>query len=261
MPQTGIVYMVDRMTSDYAERFPLDVNGFIADVVQEFHGTEFTESHNTLLTLWNAVLGNRNECGNASLYPNRGGAHRPAAMKVWHKAGDYWRRGLRLGDTLPIIPPSCNITRLPDGRWIALFPKDKGLLNSEEFLAEPSGEAERRVKSEELTADIEPFLCRTEPVAPVIEASIIQSAPVAEPTPVVQSAPKAKVCRKSRLTTKKPTAAVAEHQTSAISHQTSAIIKAVGYMVAMSVALFVIYETGLLIPLGLIGLATGGILK
>ena len=34
-----------------------------------------------------------------------------------------------------------------------------------------------------------------------------------------------------------------------------------GYLAAATVALFVIYETGLLIPLGLIGLATGGILK
>lgn len=240
MPQTGIVYMVDRMTSDYAERFPLDVNGFIADAVQEFQGTEFTESHNTLLTLWNAVLGNRNECGNASLYPNRGGAHRPAAMKVWHKAGDYWRRGLRLGDTLPTIPPSCNITRLPDGGWIALFPKDLSLIENGELKIEDKPAAEP-------TETAEPV---------VIEA------------PIIQSAPKAKVCRKSRLTTKKPTAAVAEYQTSAISHQTSAIshnskklLTTVGYMVAMSVALLVIYETGLLIPLGLIGLATGGILK
>lgn len=34
-----------------------------------------------------------------------------------------------------------------------------------------------------------------------------------------------------------------------------------GYLAAATVALLVIYETGLLIPLGLIGLATGGILK
>ena len=43
--------------------------------------------------------------------------------------------------------------------------------------------------------------------------------------------------------------------------QTSSTLKAVGMVAAASVALFVIYETGLLIPLGLIGLATGGILK
>jgi hypothetical protein len=59
-----------------------------------------------------------------------------------------------------------------------------------------------------------------------------------------------------------------EHQPSAISHQLSDIdrhpsstLKAVGMVAAATVALFVIYETGLLIPLGLIGLATGGILK
>lgn len=44
-------------------------------------------------------------------------------------------------------------------------------------------------------------------------------------------------------------------------HQTSSTLKAVGMVAAATVALFVIYETGLLIPLGLIGLATGGILK
>ena len=60
-----------------------------------------------------------------------------------------------------------------------------------------------------------------------------------------------------------------ERQSSAISHQpsdidrpqTSSTLKAVGMVAAATVALLVIYETGLLIPLGLIGLATGGILK
>ena len=38
-------------------------------------------------------------------------------------------------------------------------------------------------------------------------------------------------------------------------------LRSAGYLAAASVALFVIYETGLLIPLGLIGLATSGLLK
>jgi hypothetical protein len=38
-------------------------------------------------------------------------------------------------------------------------------------------------------------------------------------------------------------------------------MKAVGMVAAATVALFVIYETGLLIPLGLIGLATSGLIK
>ena len=52
----------------------------------------------------------------------------------------------------------------------------------------------------------------------------------------------------------------AEH-TSDISHQSSATLKAAGMVAAATVALLVIYETGLLIPLGLIGLATSGLLK
>ena len=50
-------------------------------------------------------------------------------------------------------------------------------------------------------------------------------------------------------------------QPSDISHQTSSTMKAIGMVAAVTVALFVIYETGLLIPMGLIGLATGGLLK
>ena len=46
-----------------------------------------------------------------------------------------------------------------------------------------------------------------------------------------------------------------------MNRQTSSTMKAIGMVAAATVALFVIYETGLLIPLGLIGLATGGILK
>ena len=52
-----------------------------------------------------------------------------------------------------------------------------------------------------------------------------------------------------------------DHQPSDIDRQSSATMKAIGMVAAATVALFVIYETGLLIPLGLIGLATGGILK
>lgn len=46
-----------------------------------------------------------------------------------------------------------------------------------------------------------------------------------------------------------------------VNHQPSSTLKAIGMVAAATVALLVIYETGLLIPLGLIGLATGGILK
>ena len=127
-PFTGNVFMVDRMTSDWAEHHPLNVDQLIEDVYQEFAGSEFEESREALRKVWMATL-SMPVRGDKSVYPNNNGAHRPAAMKVWHVAGDYWRRGLRLGDTLPEHCPSCNINRLEDGSWIALFPKDLHLLD------------------------------------------------------------------------------------------------------------------------------------
>lgn len=132
MPATGKVFCIDRMTSDYAEAHPFDVDAFIESVYQEFAGTEFEESREVLRSVWTSVLSVTSPCGDASLYPNKNGQHRAAAMKVWHKAGDYWRRGLRLGDTLPDMVPMTKITRLDDGSWIALFPKDMHLLQSQQ---------------------------------------------------------------------------------------------------------------------------------
>jgi len=143
-PWTGNVYYISRMTSDYAERHPFNVDQFIEDVYQEFAGTEFEESREALRKVWTATFSMPVQ-GDASLYPNRNGAHRPAAMKVWHMAGDYWRVGLRIGDTLPQIVPGCKITRidndgraierysladLPGTEWIALFPKEIHLLEA-----------------------------------------------------------------------------------------------------------------------------------
>lgn len=78
--------------------------------------------------------------------------------------------------------------------------------------------------------------------------------------PVIVDQPRPRRQRKQR----KPRVALdgrtAEH-TSDISHQPSDTLKAVGMVAAATVALFVIYETGLLIPLGIIGLTTSGLLK
>ena len=128
MPGTGKIFCIDRMTSDYSEQHPLDVDGFIESVYQEFAGTEFEESRETLRSIWTAVLSVKSPRGDASLYPNKNGAKRAAAMKVWLCAGEYWRRGFRHSDTLPDMVPMTKITRLDDGGWIALFPKDAHLL-------------------------------------------------------------------------------------------------------------------------------------
>ena len=40
MPQTGKVFYVKRMTADYAECFPFDVDGFIEDIYQKYQQME-----------------------------------------------------------------------------------------------------------------------------------------------------------------------------------------------------------------------------
>jgi hypothetical protein len=82
------------------------------------------------------------------------------------------------------------------------------------------------------------------------------------PEPLTINHPRPRRQRKPRKPRVERQPSDISHQTSDIDrHQTSATLKAVGMVAAATVALLVIYETGLLIPLGLIGLATGGILK
>ena len=84
---------------------------------------------------------------------------------------------------------------------------------------------------------------------------------VAVDEPVIVEQPRPRRQRKPRKPRVERQEPAIEHQPSAISPQSSSTLKAIGMVAAATVALFVIYETGLLIPLGLIGLATGGILK
>ena len=195
-PWTGNVYYISRMTSDWAERHPLNVGDVIEGVYREFEGTEFEESREELRRVWTAVLSVSSPKGDASLYPNRGGRRRAAAMKVWLLAGDYWRSGFRTGDTLPVMVPGCRITRIDgDGRaidrysladrpgtaWIALFPKDLHLL-------EDAPAAEPEPIEVEASPEIVPVI---EPMGnQEIEASPVEPEPVAiEPEPVVVVAP------------------------------------------------------------------------
>lgn len=231
MPDTGKVFCIDRMTSDYAQAHPFDVDAFIESVYQEFVGTEFEESREVLHNIWTAVLSVKSQCGDASLYPNKNGARRAAAMKVWMKAGEYWRRGLRTGDTLPDMVPMTRITRLDDGSWIALFPKDAYLIENGKL----------KIENEEVNCE--------QPI--IIEPLQHQS----EPQPTVKSAEQEVIEGTTDCTD------FTDNEPLTVNHEPSATLKAIGMVAAATVALFVIYETGLLIPLGLIGLATGGILK
>jgi len=277
MPATGKVVCIDRMTSGYAVAHPLDVDAFIESVYQEFASTEFEESREALHSVWTAVLSNMNPRGDASLYPNKNGQHRAAAMKVWHKAGDYWRRGLRIGDTLPDMVPMTKITRLDDGSWIALFPKDMHLLQSQpepavsvEPIAVPQQPADPAAVEQQETP-VDPAV--TEPVRNQSEPQQLdlfafqqlqqENEHLRLQLSQQQTQPRTRRQRQPR----KPAAVRPSHSVCpAIPLQEDSkdrqnLLKALGMVAAATVALFVIYETGLLIPLGLIGLATGGILK
>lgn len=253
---TGKVFFVNRMTSDYATAHPLDVDGFIESVYQEFAGTEFEESREVLRSVWNAVLSDMNPCGDASLYPNKNGQHRAAAMKVWHKAGDYWRAGLRIGDTLPQIAPGHKITRLPDGGWIALFPKDEHLLTTTQPV-EPRTEAECRTDTTDSTD------------TKVAELQSEQPEPKQEPRQLNLFTMQARPQRRRRASKPAPSvaAAVAPVSPAVCIEQSDELQglknvgKALAIVIGLSAVLVVLWQTGLIIPFGLIGLATSGLLK
>jgi hypothetical protein len=92
-------------------------------------------------------------------------------------------------------------------------------------------------------------LCREDDPLP---APATQPAPQPQPKPKAQRQPK-------RQPEQKQLDLFAEEKPASDSGRQ--ILKAAGYMTAMTVALVVIWQTGLIIPIGLIGLATSGIIR
>ena len=270
MPETGKVFCIDRMTSDYAEQHPLDVDAFIESVFQEFKGTEFEEPREVLKKVWVDVMSDTNQRGNALLFPNKDGKPRAAAMKVWHKAGDYWRRGFRQVDTLPDMVPMTKITRLDDGGWIALFQKDAHLMENGELKIENCTVEEATESTD--NNEVEHAQHHTEPrqldlfaferlqqenerlQAQIAQMQAQQSAErFAREETSHRSQPKRRNAPVRRQQSQAVAVAIEEHK-----YQW---LKVAGYLVAGLVAVLVIWQTGLLIPLGLIGLATSGLIK
>lgn len=290
MPTTGEVFFVDRMTSDYALQHPFDVDGYLEQVYQKWQACEtvgFRETREALRRQWDATLGERNPRGNAALYPNKSGEKHPALMEVWHKAGDYWRRGLRLDDVLPAVVPPCKITRTEES-WIALFPKDMHLLERQaDQPAKPETEvAVPAVEPAEPAEQEQPEVCPAvfpqesqEPQEPQEEAPT--------PSPLAQMQAELEALRRenARLQAERELQRQLHHsrprrvsdgQRPDIDHRTDESaqpatarskptgrrwLKPLAVAVASVVACVVIYETGLLIPMGLIGLATSGMVK
>ena len=243
-PWTGNVYMVDRMTSEYAERFPLDVDGFLEAVYQKWADCEtvgFRETREALRRQWTRTLGVTRPSGDASIYPNQGGEHHPALMEVWGMAGDYWRRGFRLGDVLPAIVPSHTITRLGDGEWIALFPKDMGLLDT---VDSPSATTEGTVPVSAEPVEVEP--------TPM---------PVEEPTAIVE--PEPAPVRRHRRNRQRPTPPAepdlfAQQEESGMSDDTK---RKIVCGLATAAVMLVLLNTVGLFGIAALGLIAGGVVK
>ena len=258
VPATGKVFMIDRMTSDWAERHPLNVDQFIEDVYQEFAGTEFEESREQLRKVWTATLSMPVQ-GDKSVYPNNNGARRAAAMKVWMLAGDYWRRGLRLGDVLPERCPSMKITRLEDGGWIALSPKDMHLLDD---MGTNCPKEETAVVENEVESEAEPAEHTGDRPRSDIENITEGSVPVCSAPVRVQAAARRRSRREEREAQRLDYEArlaqeAIEAEQEARSEMKKKIFAAVG---ATAVTLVMIHFFGLLGPAAF-GLLAGGLLK
>lgn len=182
MPDTGKVYYVDRMTNEYAERWPMNVNEFIMNVCKKWQESNVAE----VQKYFDYGLGRMGEKHSTHCpaklpdkvtkqgdiiigkFPEQSCANVFALIEAWNKGAEYHTKGFRQGDVLPEKLPACKITRLDDGGWIALFPKDMGLL-------ETAGEI---TQTKTPTPSVEP---EVEPIVTMPEAEPIVTMPEVEP--------------------------------------------------------------------------------
>lgn len=164
-------------------------------------------------------------------------------------------------------------TLTEDGRITtggSLFPGlESGKWNKMDDVQGTVPAVDSEAESERTTEGLSPMCA--EPAVPTLRGQSPCNPPSATHTGDSPREPRPRRQRKQRKPRVERQPSSIEHQPSAIDHQPSAIshqpsdsknlFAAVGMVAAATVALFVIYETGLLIPLGLIGLATGGLLK
>ena len=159
---------------------------------------------------------------------------------------------------------------LQSGRW-QLMEDGRGKMEDVQGTVPAVGS---EAESERTTEGLSPMCA--EPIVPVESEPTLRGQSPCNPSSATHTGDSPREPRPRRQ--RKPRKPRVEHQTSAIDHQpipadaptrslsaispqTSSTLKALGMVSAASVALLVIYETGLLIPLGLIGLATSGFVK
>lgn len=256
-----------------------NVDEFIESVYQEFAGTEHEESREELKSLWTKVLSVTSPRGDASLYPNNNCKHRAAAMKVWHKAGDFWRAKYRQGDQLLCDQHGIALTK-NDLASIAKAKAGSGAVFSPEAQGDateapvevavpavPSRSREGIKEAAPATPKPEP---RPEPQQ--LDLFMMSHQPSAishqpSPTPRPQRRRRASKPAPSVVTTPLHQqggvggGSIAMQQPVPEPNATKNVLTVIGAMLGMSILLMILWQTGLIIPLGLIGLVISGFLK
>ena len=235
-----------------------NVDEFIESVYQEFAGTEHEESREELKSLWTKVLSVTSPRGDASLYPNNNGKHRAAAMKVWHKAGDFWRAKYRLGDKL-----------LCDQNGIALTKNDlasiaKANCSTEEGRTEDEGRTDITDGTDNMVAEPQP-----EPKAEPQQLDLFmmnhQTSDIRHQTSATRPArPRRRRASKpapSEVTTPLHQQGGAGGGSVALDHPLRNVLRMMAIGAAMVCVGVLLMETGLIIPVGVAGLLIGGVLK
>ena len=305
-PFTGNVFMVDRMTSQWAEEHPLDVDAYIEQVAQK-HGADVER----VRLFFNYGLGKRGEAWathcpakhrdkvkkdpktgigilTMGKWPEYVNGCEPALIEAWNKAGEYHTKGLRLGDVLPEQTPACKITRLEDGGWIALFPKDMHLLADSADSARgqsPDMETDsargqvpgmEAVVKDNLTTETTETTStsihtnydpKTNPAAAGENnpggAVRENSNPILEN---IEAKPKRQRRQKKAAAEKPQPQQLSLFDEELLEEQQEEstekkLLRSVGYLAAAAAAIVFVWQTGLIIPLGLIGLGASGLLK
>lgn len=263
------------------EVMTFDVDKFIADVCKKYEQmaqenaalAAWAKTEEELRQLWDAVLNVRRPGGDASLYPNQHGPQ-PALMEVWHKAGDFWRAKYRLGDKLLCDQNGAALSPAELG-WIA---KAKASGNTEDviFLCDSNHATEGgllptennlQAKPEDATpaaagdTNTETNIITDEGTAsrearqPILENNDEPKDIEAKPKP--KRRPKKAAEPKPQQLSLFDKELQAEEEEPAVNK----LMRGAGYLVAASVAIILVWQTGLIIPLGLIGLGASGLLR
>lgn len=248
------------------EVMTFDVDKFIADVYKKYEQmaqekpalAAWAKTEEELRKLWDAVLNVRRPGGDASLYPNQHGPQ-PALMEVWHKAGDFWRAKYRLGDKLLCDQNGAALSPTELG-WIAKAKAstEGGLLPTENNLqanTEDATPAAAGVTNTETNITTDQGTASSDARQPILDNND-------EPKDI-EAKPKPKRRKKKSAEPKPQQLSLFDQELQAEEEEPAAnkLMRGAGYLVAASVAIILVWQTGLIIPLGLIGLATSGLLR